>query len=524
MINTSCILTVIKNEQEYLDEWIRYHLDLGIDHIFIFEDLDSDSHKEITDKYSNKVTLDSVSTILNREDKKKAIELKQTKKSSVHRLYLKRGLLYMQKEYSNLYTWCFTIDNDEFITFENENSNIRDILNIYNEYDAFILSWKCYGANGIINKPNYSDKGVVETYLTETSCNDIEKEGCSCKTCYNLLKYNADFFNNSHYPNDNCNWCNSVNIKDSKKQIFKNIYLRHYITKSLEEYVWKLNTRGFMWGGRRNYDFFFKVNPDMLDRKDELIKKFEKEILVVLPYKGESSQGNEIRLALNSWKKFCQFNYHFIVIGTFNDSLKKEYPWVEFIYYQTIRKKKNQYNPHIDMHNKYRMIENLYSGKYDGFIRMVDDNYAIKPFYLEDIMTTHYHSLSFTGDKKAPINFWNHDKWKTQQLLDKYNLPHINYTTHYPRYFEFSKLKEVWDKFNMDNESYVLEDIYFNYFKHDDPILDNEIRLGIWSNDIYKNEFQKAIENPNIKFVCNSVDGWSKELEKSLENIINKED
>ena len=38
-MNTSCILTVIKNEHEYLDEWIRYHLNLGIDHIFIFEDI-----------------------------------------------------------------------------------------------------------------------------------------------------------------------------------------------------------------------------------------------------------------------------------------------------------------------------------------------------------------------------------------------------------------------------------------------------------------------------------------------------
>ena len=34
---SSCIFTVIKNEHEYLDEWIKYHLDLGIDHIFIFE-------------------------------------------------------------------------------------------------------------------------------------------------------------------------------------------------------------------------------------------------------------------------------------------------------------------------------------------------------------------------------------------------------------------------------------------------------------------------------------------------------
>lgn len=74
----------------------------------------------------------------------------------------------------------------------------------------------------------------------------------------------------------------------------------------------------------------------------------------------------------------------------------------------------------------------------------------------------------------------------------------------------------------MQNESYVLEDIYFNYFKHEEPILDSEIRLGIWNKQIYKQEFQKALNNPNIKFVCNSVEGWSKELENDLEIIINE--
>jgi hypothetical protein len=49
--------------------------------------------------------------------------------------------------------------------------------------------------------------------------------------------------------------------------------------------------------------------------------------------------------------------------------------------------------------------------------------------------------------------------------------------------------------------------------------LDSTIRLGIWDNNIYKNEFQNAVNNPDIKFICNSVEGWSKELENSLEII-----
>ena len=79
---------------------------------------------------------------------------------------------------------------------------------------------------------------------------------------------------------------------------------------------------------------------------------------------------------------------------------------------------------------------------------------------------------------------------------------------------------ELWDKYNLREESYVLEDIYFNSFVHIKPFLDDKIRLGIWNKEIYKNEFQKAMDNPNIKFICNSVEGWSKELENSLEEII----
>jgi hypothetical protein len=81
-------------------------------------------------------------------------------------------------------------------------------------------------------------------------------------------------------------------------------------------------------------------------------------------------------------------------------------------------------------------------------------------------------------------------------------------------------MDEIRKKYNLSEESYVFDDVYFNYFKHEEPILDNEIRLGIWNNDIFKNDFQKAVDNPNIKFMCNSVEGWSKELEDKLWEIV----
>jgi hypothetical protein len=244
------------------------------------------------------------------------------------------------------------------------------------------------------------------------------------------------------------------------------------------------------------------------------------EKLIVLPYRQKGAQGNEIKLVLNGWNKFCQFKYHFIVIGEFNSSLKEEFPWVEFIYVPAPEKKEGQYMPHLDIQHKMKIVMEKYGKMYDGFIYTSDDKYPIKPFNLEDVTRVFYHAMSFTGRESDPTWYWNHDKWKTRQLLDREGLPHINYTTHHPYYLEFKKLSKIWEKFNMFEESYVFDDVYFNYFPHEEPILDSTIRLGIWNKGIFERDFQKAVENPNIKFVCNSVDGWSKELEDELWKIV----
>lgn len=483
------ILTIIKNEQEYLDEWIKYHIDLGIDHIFIFEDTDSNSHKWITDKYGDRVSLNSIELVLDEDTKKKALELKITKKSSAHILYLKRCLLWLKENYQDAYQWCFVIDTDEFITPDGE-------LSLDNTYDAFIMQWKCYGANGHINKPDYSNKGVIGTYLKEIE-GELLGEPYQTKICFNIPKYKNEFFFNPHVP-AKCKWYDNHTI-----------YVRHYITRSLEEYQWKKQTRGFLWGGRRSADFFFKINPDMKDIK-----------LVVLPYKQSGSQGAELRISLTAWRKFCKFKYHFIVVGEFDEQLKTEFPWVEFIHCPTKEKREGQYNPHLDIQNKFKVVMDKYSQFYNGFIYMTDDEYAVKPFELSDIASVHYHNKTFIGNEKCPKSFWNYDKWKTRQLLDREGLPHINYTTHYPCYFEFKKMDEIRKKYNLCEESYVFDDVYFNYFEHEEPILDCEIRLGIWDRGIFERDFQKAVDNPKIKFMCNSVEGWSKELETKLWELI----
>jgi hypothetical protein len=41
------------------------------------------------------------------------------------------------------------------------------------------------------------------------------------------------------------------------------MYIRHYITKSFDEYLWKLNTRGMFYKHHRDINEFFVYNPEM---------------------------------------------------------------------------------------------------------------------------------------------------------------------------------------------------------------------------------------------------------------------
>lgn len=271
---TSCILTLIKNEHEYLNEWIKYHINLGINHIFIIEDYDSNSHKEICDKYSN-VTLINITKLLNIE------YINKFKKYRIYRRqldYLRNSLNYINENY--FYNWCFSIDADEFITIDKQYNNINEILKEYIEYDAVLLSWKNYGANGLIYKPDYSKKGIIETYNKPCKLQYIDEHRwfSTIKTVYNMNNFTIDLFCSECVPNLKSNWCKTNYTQDIKNIIYDKIYLRHYITKSWEEYIWKLNTRGMFHKTHRNYEDFFEMNPDMKQYKKELLGQIKEEL------------------------------------------------------------------------------------------------------------------------------------------------------------------------------------------------------------------------------------------------------
>ena len=250
----TAIFTVIKDEQLYIEDFIRYHINIGIDTLFIFEDIDSASHQKITDKYEN-VSLHSVKELLPENEIK---HLKEIGKFQMK--YIQEGLMWIKDNFN--YDWCFAIDADEYITLTEP---LQDVLTAFKDYDGILLYWKNFNAAGRLKMPKY-DKPIWEIFTEECGYTEFDwKMRYITKMCYNMHTLQKKMIYSNHYALNN--W---TRTDGSKLRIdpptFEKMYLRHFITKSWQEFKWKVEKRGFCYKNHRCYDTFFQLNKDLKDK------------------------------------------------------------------------------------------------------------------------------------------------------------------------------------------------------------------------------------------------------------------
>ena len=254
-----CIGTLIKDEQEYLEDWIKYNIELGFDKIFITEDITSTSHKQIFDRYPDKV------------EKFEIVDenIDFTGAKTYGQPYSFKKMLEHAKSLG--YDWCFLIDIDEYITIT-ENLTLKELLNEYSEFSELMLYWKNFGANGHVDKPDYSAvDSYREYYTSECDYTDLDRKYTHImKKAINLRKISDKYKVSIHYHSTG-GYIKTNFKKGIYDPCFDRIYLSHYITKSFEEYKWKLLTRGLFSVGYRFVDDFFEMNKDMLPLKEKLL-------------------------------------------------------------------------------------------------------------------------------------------------------------------------------------------------------------------------------------------------------------
>jgi hypothetical protein len=247
-----CVLTIIKNEHDYLDEWLTYHLNLGIDKIYVFEDIGSHSHASICSKYNN-VELNSVLSVYD-DNIYSDMRMLQMR-------YMFSCLDYIKRTNSDA-LWVAYIDADEFLTLENEANDIHNVMKGYSEYNLVSLQWKNFNASGHIYKPQGT---CIENYVTPCQLFAGRKmtSFASCKLFINMYWYSKRPVKFTiHTPCCNKYWCKTDFSINLMKTVYDKIYIRHYITKSFEEYCRKIFVRG-QFNNSKDLDLFFRFNKDI---------------------------------------------------------------------------------------------------------------------------------------------------------------------------------------------------------------------------------------------------------------------
>ena len=119
---------IAKNENRYINEWLDYHIGLGVDKVFIYDNNDPNGEK-ITDVVHN----DNV-TVIDYRGKKYA-----------------QSIAYSDcfEKHHEEFDWIIYIDIDEFIVLEEPLKTIKDFLslNVFNHADIIRLNWIHFSDN-----------------------------------------------------------------------------------------------------------------------------------------------------------------------------------------------------------------------------------------------------------------------------------------------------------------------------------------------------------------------------------------
>lgn len=241
------IVSIIKDEHLFLKEWLDYHLSLGFDKIFLFEDYGSTTHIDITNKYNN-VILNSVESF--------GIHIKNHTQTQFN-LYKK----FLQEAQD--IDWILYIDIDEFLMFE-EGYDLNRLCKEYEEKPAIWLSWKMYNANGHIKRPT---DGVLHSY-TQTTNNFPDNLSCwHVKSLVNVKLNKGMETNHMAIGGERTNGDSGL----FSECCYNKAWINHYFCKSFEDYVYRMTKRGNMQNNNRSYDQFFDANPEMLDKQIDLL-------------------------------------------------------------------------------------------------------------------------------------------------------------------------------------------------------------------------------------------------------------
>ena len=189
------------------------------------------------------------------------------------------------------------------------------------------------------------------------------------------------------------------------------------------------------------------------------------EALVVIPYFSVEARGRELQSAVTGWQRCFKERFRLVVVGDLDATVEACHD-IDFIACPRVPDPgPGNYRPHIDHVHKFRKVREHYPDT-RGFIYTCDDIFAVNDFTMDDVLVPKVMPGVMGGDSKS-MNGWQRDMAKTRELCMREGLPLRNWVCHLPVYYEWDALFSIYDRFDCDHCSYIVENIYFNQYMSD---------------------------------------------------------
>jgi len=247
-MNYSILSANIRDDNDYLDEWIDYHLSIGFEHIVIYDHL---SKVPVKSKWDN-VTV-----------------YRLERESLFIPEFIHNFTLQNHKSF-----WMAHFDVDEFIVLL-QHKNINELLQGYEDHGAVGVPWSMFGSSGHVLKP----KGLVkDNYLYRREDENPEwiKSIINTRFCKRI--------DDPHYGIYSRPAVNEAfeQIEGSRATSpRKLIKLNHYFTRSLEEYKRKIERgTGNVNTPKRPIEWFYDLQEKSTIYDDKLLNYDTKRITV----------------------------------------------------------------------------------------------------------------------------------------------------------------------------------------------------------------------------------------------------
>ena len=276
---------IAKQERDYIKDWVKYHLDIGFDRIYLYDnnDPDGESYGSLLDEYI-------------KNDQLEIIDVRGIPGQQLNS--------YLTTYYGIPFTYVAFIDIDEFITIDSSYTDIKDYITKTDKPElkstGIVLQWHCFaGSDNTDNSIPIYERNLnkIPPRMKKDSRSEFIN-GWSKSIIHR--GHNIDM--NEHYPwiytpdngvakrfvdwEGNIRYDINIYINNFDEQDKQTAYVRHYILRSIQNVYYNKYLRGHAgldheddgmdgwhwWGWYHNMNYYTDVTP-VLTEKEQLFMR-----------------------------------------------------------------------------------------------------------------------------------------------------------------------------------------------------------------------------------------------------------